>query len=1399
VLRGVRALAAAPAILACALALPAAAQAMPSDIPDPSWAPNGRVSAIVQVGNTVVLGGSFTEVHDGGGYGPNLLARSNIVALDATTGAPLTTWAPTFNGTISAMAASADGKRIFVGGNFTNVSGTARGRIVALNVATGAVDKTWKPPSVAAEVRGIAVAGNKVYAGGFFTLVGGISRNRLAAFDATTGALDTTWAPSTNAVVRTVAASADGTKIFAGGDFTTVSGQARLNAVAVNAGDGSVVPDWHPDPNYPVLALAVNDSTVFAAGGGNANDVAAWDASTGATRWIRHSDGDFQAIAVSGSIVYTGGHFNNFEGELRRKLVALDAATGNLRKAWRPVFQTDTVQWGGVWALSAYGGTTLAVGGDFLTVSGEQQEKYAQFSGTIDGTTGDVTSPTTPSNLTATALGGSTVPLEWSASTDDDAVASYDVFRDNAKIATTETSTFSDSGAQPNTSYSYHVVATDFAGHTSDASAAATVTTAGPDEVHVFTPTDDATIDSTLPDKNAGTSTKLSVDKDPMKGFLMKFGLSGLAGRRIISATLRLNCTNASTNGGQFRPVADNSWSEKTVTWNTAPAADPVLTGALDDVLVGNTYNVDITPLVKGDGTISLRTSSPSTDGADYTSKESTTPPQLIVRLADPAAALPPQPLFSDGFESGDLTRWADQTGLVTRQINPFSGAWNARATSTGQATYAYKDLRALEPEVYAKLRFKQVAQSPDAGVVLKLRTGTTASLMRLFVSGTGRLGVRNDISGKSVTDTTALAAGTWHTAEARVVVADAASRIEVWLDGRPLDALTITDSLGTAPIARVQLGDDATGKSYDLAFDEFTLDTKRVPDTTAPTAPSGVTAAAPFPYAGKVDLAWQPAHDDFDVTSYRIYRDGAVLTTVPGSASRYADTTAAPQTSYSYTVRALDAAGNVSPASDPVSITTPAFDTSSPDTPTGVSATAVSFDRVDIGWTASGDDVGVAGYRIYRDGTLLDTVGGTATSYRDRTVAPSTAYSYTVQAIDGSGNLSGQSDAATATTPGAAVFMDGFESGDLSQWTSAIGVAAQQSDPFAGAWAARAASTGQPAWGYKQLSADQRELYYSLRLKVIDRGTSAVSLMKVRTRTGASLVRLYIGTTGKLALRNDLTDVATTSSTAISAGRWYALRLHVSVNGTTSKVEVWLDGTKITAFSETQSLGTNPVGRVQLGDDQAGKTYDLLFDDVLVEAPPSNTALPTVTGTARDGETVTADPGTWSAIGSVQYAYQWRRCDAAGASCADIPGATQKTYVLGPGDVGTTVRVSVTATNSVGSSTASSAASPVVDAVPPANTAPPTVSGMAIEGEPLTADAGAWSGTAPLQYAYQWRRCDVSGGSCADIDGATNATYVLVAEDVGATVRVAVTASNSAGSSSAVSDATGAVAGPPG
>jgi hypothetical protein len=184
----------------------------------------------------------------------------------------------------------------------------------------------------------------------------------------------------------------------------------------------------------------------------------------------------------------------------------------------------------------------------------------------------------------------------------------------------------------------------------------------------------------------------------------------------------------------------------------------------------------------------------------------------------------------------------------------------------------------------------------------------------------------------------------------------------------------------------------------------------------------------------------------------------------------------------------------------------------------------------------------------------------------------------------------------------------------------------------------------------------------------------------------------------------------------------------------------------------------------------------------------PAVTRLPAVTGTPREGETLTADRGEWS-NNPTTYTYQWQRCNAEGAACANIPGETSTVRVVTVGDVGSRLRVIVTASNAGGSSSAASQPSDTIGprGAAPSNTAAPTITGTPQAGQTLTASNGTWTNS-PTSYAYQWQRCNASGASCANIPGETRNVRVVAADDVGNRLRVIVTATNAIGSGQATS-----------
>ena len=177
----------------------------------------------------------------------------------------------------------------------------------------------------------------------------------------------------------------------------------------------------------------------------------------------------------------------------------------------------------------------------------------------------------------------------------------------------------------------------------------------------------------------------------------------------------------------------------------------------------------------------------------------------------------------------------------------------------------------------------------------------------------------------------------------------------------------------------------------------------------------------------------------------------------------------------------------------------------------------------------------------------------------------------------------------------------------------------------------------------------------------------------------------------------------------------------------------------------------------------------------------PANVSLPTISGSPKQGQQLTSSPGAWS-NSPTAYSYQWLRCNPGGASCSPITLATTASYTVVEADVGRSLRVAVSASNVAGSSPqVTSAATARVPGKPPANAAPPTISGTVQQGHTLIEAHGSWASEPGgllympyglLQYLYRWQRCD-SSGNCAWIIGAEGNTYVPEWRDIGDTLRV--------------------------
>ena len=182
--------------------------------------------------------------------------------------------------------------------------------------------------------------------------------------------------------------------------------------------------------------------------------------------------------------------------------------------------------------------------------------------------------------------------------------------------------------------------------------------------------------------------------------------------------------------------------------------------------------------------------------------------------------------------------------------------------------------------------------------------------------------------------------------------------------------------------------------------------------DKQPPSVPTDVHLGDVSP--ASIRVIWTASTDNVGVAGYKIYRNGRHANT--STTTFFVDTGLSPSTTYSYTVSAYDSAGNNSAQSSPPPATaTTLADTQPPTVPTKVQAVAQSYDKTLVTWTASTDNVGVTGYKIFRNSSL---VGTTATkSYTDSGLTPNLTYSYTVSAYDAAGNNSAQSSPPTTAT----------------------------------------------------------------------------------------------------------------------------------------------------------------------------------------------------------------------------------------------------------------------------------------------------------------------------------------------------------------------------------------------
>ena len=347
---------------------PVAAAVLVTDTPLAGWRVNGDALAVLVVGDTTYVGGTFTQA-----IAPNgtSVPRANLAAFDSDTGALITGFRADTNGAVRALVSN--GTTVWAGGSFTTIGGAGRARVAAVDAATGAV----RPFNANANshVYGLDLHAGRLFMVGSFGAVRSSTRQRAAAVDAATGTVDTQWNPNLNATTFAVRAHPAGTAVYVGGNFTRVGTATRTGVAAVHAVTGAAIAPVLTNSYTAVLSLDLNDtgSRLFGAVGGAGNHAVSWNTTTGLRNWRQWADGDVQAVVHHRDTVYFGFH-ESFEGDTSVRLLAADATTGALDPDFRPTFD----RYWGIFALSA-SDDVLAAAGDFTHVSGVATRGVALF------------------------------------------------------------------------------------------------------------------------------------------------------------------------------------------------------------------------------------------------------------------------------------------------------------------------------------------------------------------------------------------------------------------------------------------------------------------------------------------------------------------------------------------------------------------------------------------------------------------------------------------------------------------------------------------------------------------------------------------------------------------------------------------------------------------------------------------------------------------------------------------------------------------------------------------------------------------------------------------------------------------------------------------------------------
>ncbi len=361
---------------------------------------------------------------------------------------------------------------------------------------------------------------------------------------------------------------------------------------------------------------------------------------------------------------------------------------------------------------NGFGALKLKLAGGSAQYSYVNPGGAVQDSGTVQcsGVSADTTPPSVPQNVTATATTSPDVTVAWSASTDNQGIASYEVKRGADVVATIPAGTTSwvDTQTAPNTSYTYAVRAVDLSGNTSGWSAGAQVTTPDAQTMFTWKTVADAYVDATSPSANFGSRTDLRLDSSPTQVTYLRFNVTGIGSRAPENLVLRVRAASGLKAGFEVRTTG-SGWTESGITHNNAPPPGALL-GTSGPVTAGTWVEVPVPGLVSGDGTYEVALAPLSSTALRLDARETGNPAELDGDITGSGSnAAPVSGNVAVTTDEDTPTSWtpdvhdadndpltcsidaAPATGTATVAANCSSGSFTPAANANGPVTFSYR------------------------------------------------------------------------------------------------------------------------------------------------------------------------------------------------------------------------------------------------------------------------------------------------------------------------------------------------------------------------------------------------------------------------------------------------------------------------------------------------------------------------------------------------------------------------------------------------------------------------------------------------------------------------------------------------------------------------------------